>query len=144
IVTMEALEPYRCGAFARAADDPKPLPYLFDAKDQAQGGLDIEVTLQMRTETMRAKKEKPVQLSHGNFRDSYWTMAQIVAHHASNGCNLQPGDLLGSGTISGTEPGTCGSMMELTQGGKKPVELASGQSRAFIEDGDEIVLRGRC
>src|SRR6185436_1026892 len=135
---------FRCPAFARAADDPRPLPYLMDEKDQARGGLAIEVTLELRSEAMRAKKLPPVRLSRGNFRDSYWTLAQMVAHQSSNGCNLQPGDLLGSGTISGVEPGTYGSMMELTQAGKSPLQLPSGELRSFLEDGDEVVLRGRC
>jgi fumarylacetoacetase len=85
-----------------------------------------------------------VRLSRGNFRDSYWTLAQIVAHQTSNGCNLQPGDLLGSGTISGTTADSLGSMMELTLAGKQPLQLANGESRAFLEDGDEVIQRGRC
>jgi fumarylacetoacetase len=140
IVTMDALEPYRCPAFARAPEDPKPLPYLFAEDDQREGGLAIELEMHLRT----AKMKSPVRLSRGNFRDSYWTLAQIVAHQTSNGCNLQPGDLLGSGTISGTTPDSLGSMMELTLAGKNPLQLASGESRAFLDDGDEVIERGRC
>jgi fumarylacetoacetase len=140
VVTLEALEPYRCAAFARAEEDPTPLPYLFDEADQREGGYAIEVEMHLRT----TKIKSPVHLSRGNFRDSYWTAAQIVAHHTSNGCNLQPGDLLGSGTLSGTEPGSCGSMMELTQAGKRPLALPGGELRRFLEDGDEAIQRGRC
>jgi fumarylacetoacetase len=140
VVTLEALEPYHCPAFARADEDPKPLAYLFDAADQREGGYVIEIEMHLRT----AKMKSPVRLSRANFRDSYWTAAQIVAHHTSNGCNLQPGDLLGSGTISGTQPGSFGSMMELSQAGKNPIALPSGESRSFLEDGDEAIQRGRC
>jgi fumarylacetoacetase len=93
---------------------------------------------------MRARKLAPAQLSRCSFRDAYWTIAQVVAHQASNGCNLQPGDLLGSGTISGTGPGSAGSMLELTQGGQNPLQLPGGETRAFLADGDEVIQRGRC
>ena len=125
IVTLEALAPYRCPAFARAADDPRPLPYLLDEDDQREGGFAIEMEMALNG----------VRLSRSNFRDSYWTPAQMVAHQTSNGCNLQPGDLLGSGTISGSEPGSYGSLMELTAGGK---------TGGFLTDGDEVALSGRC
>src|SRR4051812_47782129 len=134
IVTLEALAPYRCAAFARAADDPKALPYLLDDDDQRQGGFTIEMEVSLNT----------VRLSQSSFRDSYWTAAQMVAHQTSNGCNLEPGDLLGSGTISGTEPGTYGSLMELTAAGKNPLVLPGGETRGFLMDGDEVVLSGRC
>jgi fumarylacetoacetase len=140
IVTREALEPYRCPAFPRADGDPKPLPYLWDDADQREGGFAIEVEMHLRTESMKA----PVRLSRASFRDSYWTAAQLVAHHTSNGCNLRPGDLLGSGTISGATPDSFGSMMELTQGGKNPLALPGGESRAFLHDGDEVIERARC
>ena len=139
IVTLEALAPFRCPAFPRATEDPKPLSYLWDDNDQRQGGLEITVEMHLKTCRMQA----PVRLSHASFRDSYWTVAQLVAHHTSNGCNLRPGDLLGSGTISGATPGTYGSLMELTQGGKQPVQLPSREARTFIEHGDEIIQRGR-
>ncbi len=140
IVTLEALAPYRCAAFARAAEDPKPLPHLWDELDQREGGLAIDVEMHLKTKKMAA----PVRLSRGSFRDAYWTVAQLVAHHTSNGCNLRPGDLLGSGTLSGTTPDSCGSMMELTQAGKSPLALPGGETRAFLEDGDEVVQKGYC
>jgi fumarylacetoacetase len=135
IVTLEALAPLRCPAYPRAADDPKPLPYLWDENDQREGGLAIEIEMHLKS----AKMREPVRLSKGNFRDSYWTIAQMVAHHTSNGCNLRPGDLLGSGTISGATPESYGSMMELTQAGKNPITLPSGETRSFLEDGDEVI-----
>ncbi len=144
IVTMEALEPYRCPAFPRAADDPRPLPYLTDEADQRQGGYAIETTMSLQSAQMRAQGAAPAQLSRCTWRDGYWTIAQIVAHQASNGCNLAPGDLLGSGTISGTMPGSAGSLIELTYGGKQPLTLPGGESRTFIQDGDLLVQRGRC
>ena len=140
IVTMEALEPFRCPAFPRGAEDPKPLPYLFDEADQREGGYDIDIEMYLRT----ARMESAVRLSRGNFRDAYWTPAQMVAHQSSNGCNLQPGDLLGSGTISGAEPGSAGSMMELTLGGRSPVSLPGGEARGFLEDGDEVIETAHC
>jgi fumarylacetoacetase len=135
IVTLEALAPLRCPAYPRAADDPKPLPYLWDENDQREGGFAIEVEMHLKS----AKMREPVRLSKGNFRDSYWTIAQMVAHHTSNGCNLRPGDLLGSGTISGATPDSYGSMMELTQAGKNPITLPSGEARSFLEDGDQVI-----
>ncbi|MGH8519756.1 MAG: fumarylacetoacetate hydrolase family protein, partial [Panacagrimonas sp.] len=140
IVTMEALAPYRCPALRREEGDPRPLPYLHDETDQLEGGLAVEVEMHLRSPKMKA----PARLSSGNFRDSYWTVAQMVAHQSSNGCNLRPGDLLGSGTISGASPDSLGSMMELTQGGKRALSLPGGETRTFLEDGDEIIQRGRC
>ncbi|MDX1374028.1 MAG: fumarylacetoacetase [Burkholderiales bacterium] len=144
IVTMEALEPYRVPAFARPEGDPAPLPHLFDRADQAEGGYAIEVEMWLRSAKMRAAGTAPHRLSLGNYASCYWTLAQTVAHHASNGCNLRAGDLLGSGTISGPEPGSQGALIEITEGGRNPVSLPSGETRTFIEDGDEIIQRGRC
>ncbi len=144
VVTLEALAPFRCPAFPRAAEDPKPLPYLFDEADQRTGGFAIDVEMQLRSAKMRQDKMAPMRLSRASFRDSYWTAAQIVAHQTSNGCNLQPGDLLGSGTISGATADSVGSMMELTLAGKNPLKLPSGETRGFLEDGDEVIERGRC
>ena len=144
IVTLEALEPFRCAAFARGADDPPPLPYLHDDADQREGGYAIELEMHLRSARMRERKLAPMRLSRASFRDSYWTPAQIVTHQASNGCNLNPGDLLGSGTISGTVPDSYGSLLELTQGGRQSVALPTGETRTFIEDGDELIERGRC
>jgi fumarylacetoacetase len=140
IVTLEALEPFRCAAFERAPGDPKPLPYLFDENDQREGGFAIEVEMHLKTDKMTS----PARLSRGSFRDSYWTLAQLVAHHTSNGCNLRPGDLLGTGTLSGAVPGSAGSLMELSQAGKVPVALPGGETRSFLEDGDEVVQKGFC
>ena len=137
---MEALEPFRCPAFARGKDDPRPLPYLMNEKNEKEGGYDIDIEMHLRT----ARMESAVRLSRGNFRDAYWTPAQMVAHQSSNGCNLQPGDLLGSGTISGDAPGTAGSMMELTLGGRSPVSLPGGEARGFLEDGDEVIETAHC
>jgi fumarylacetoacetase len=140
IVTMDALEPYRCAAFARAVDDPRPLPYLDNDDDQHEGGFAIELEMHLRT----ARMKQPARLSRSNFRDSYWTMAQLIAHQTSNGCNLQPGDLLASGTISGTGANSLGSLMELTLAGKNRLSLPGGETRAFLEDGDEVIEHGRC
>ncbi|HZT61666.1 MAG TPA: fumarylacetoacetase, partial [Burkholderiales bacterium] len=144
IVTFEALEAFRCASFERPAGDPKPLLYLFDTEDQERGGLDIGLEMHLTSEGMRRAKSAPLRLSRGNARDAYWTAAQMVTHHSSNGCNLQPGDLFGSGTLSGAAPESAGSLMELTQGGKTPLRLPSGETRVFLEDGDEVTLRGRC
>jgi fumarylacetoacetase len=145
IVTLEALEPFRCAAFDRAAGgQPAPLPYLQDEEDQRAGGYDIGMEMYLRTAKMRAAKMAPVMLTRSSFRHSFWTAAQIVTHQASNGCNLKPGDLLGSGTISGTTPDSLGSLLELTRGGKSPLTLPTGETRLFLEDGDEAVQRSRC
>jgi fumarylacetoacetase len=144
VVTLEALAPFRCPAFARAEGDPRPLPYLLDKEDQRSGGFAIEVQMHLRSEKMRQDKAPAQRLSRGSFRDSYWTLAQIVAHQSSNGCNLQPGDILGSGTLSGSTADSLGSMMELTQGGNNPVALLNGEARTFVQDGDEVIERGRC
>jgi len=135
IVTLDALEPFRTHAFERAEGDPQPLEYLKD-----DGGFDINVEVWLRT----AKMTEPVRLSRGNFRDMYWTVAQLVAHHTSNGCNLQPGDLLASGTISGTTKDSRGSLLELAWRGTEPVELPTGETRRFLENGDEVILRAYC
>jgi fumarylacetoacetase len=131
IVTLEALAPFRCPAFARAAEDPKPLPYLWDDDDQRAGGFAIDLEMHLR----KPKMKSPTRLSRGSFRDAYWTPAQLVAHHTSNGCNLRPGDLLGSGTLSGSSADSLGSLLELTHAGK---------TRTFLEDGDEVIERGYC
>ncbi len=144
IVTLEALEPFRCPAFAREPADPRPLPYLYSEKDQARGGIAIALEMHLRSAQMKQKKMPPLRLSRGSSQDSYWTVAQLVAHHSSNGCNLQPGDLLGSGTLSGATPQALGSLMELTHAGKAPLTLPSGETRAFLADGDEVIQRGRC
>ena len=144
VVTAEALEPFRTAQPARPQGDPQPLSYLMDARDQANGAFDIELEVLLLTERMREQGLAAHRLTLSNTRSMYWTVAQMVAHHSVNGCQLQPGDLFGSGTLSGATPGSFGSLLEITEGGKLPVELASGEVRKFLEDGDEIILRARC
>jgi len=141
IVTLEALAPYRT-AWQRDAADPQPLPYLDYADLRSRGGFDIELEVLLETETMRREGVAPARLSQSNFRHSYWTVAQLLAHHTINGCAMRPGDLLGSGTQSGPEAEEAGSLLELTAGGKQPLTLPNGEQRVFIEDGDRIVMRG--
>jgi fumarylacetoacetase len=144
VVTMEALAPFRTRAFARAEGDPAPLPYLLDPGDQEFGGLDLQLEVFLSSARMRDAGLAPARLSRGNFRDMYWTMAQMLTHHASNGCNLRPGDLLASGTVSGPEKDARGCLLELTSRGREPITLPTGEQRKFLEDGDEVVLRGFC
>ncbi|HTW45088.1 MAG TPA: fumarylacetoacetase [Acidobacteriaceae bacterium] len=144
VVTMEALEPFRVAAFTRAEGDPKPLAYLDDADDQRRGGLDVTLEVWLRTARMRSEGAEAVRVSRGNMRDLYWTVAQMLAHHTSNGCNLQAGDLLATGTVSGAEAGTQGCLLEITRRGADPLELPNGEKRTFLEDGDEVILRGYC
>ncbi|MCU1720946.1 MULTISPECIES: fumarylacetoacetase [unclassified Pseudomonas] len=143
VVTAEALEPFRCAQPARPEGDPQPLSYLLDKRDQAGGAFDIELEVLLLTERMREQNLPAHRLTLSNTLSMYWTVAQMVAHHSVNGCQLQPGDLFGSGTLSGAKPGQFGSLLEITEGGKLPVELASGEVRKFLEDGDEIILRAR-
>jgi fumarylacetoacetase len=144
VVTIEALAPFRGPAFARAADDPKPLPYLFDPGDQQAGGFDISLEVWIQTGKMREREDPPVRLSSASFLGMYWTPAQLVAHQTSNGCNLNPGDVLASGTVSGPNDSSRGCLQELTSGGSKPLTLPNGETRRFLENGDEIILRGTC
>jgi len=144
LVTTEALAPFRA-AFERPADDPQPLAYLDSEANRAQGAFAIELEVLLQTAKMREAGEAPVRLSKTNStRAAYWTPAQLIAHHTVNGCNLQPGDLLGSGTLSGPEAIEAGSLMELTSGGKQPIMLPNGEQRSFLEDGDTLVMRGWC
>ncbi len=142
IVTMGALAPFRVPAFARAAHDPAPLPYLADIGDAAHGGLDLTLEVSLQTPAMRTAGREPHRLSSGNFQQMYWTLAQLLAHHTSNGCNLRPGDLLGSGTVSGATKDSRGCLLELSWRGTEPLMLPGGEKRRFLQDGDEIVLRG--
>ncbi len=144
IVTMEALAPFRCPAFPRPEGDPRPLPYLTSPDDQARGGIDLTLEVYLSSERMRAQGIAPVRLSLANFRDMYWTLAQMLTHHASNGCNLRPGDLLASGTVSGPTKDARGCLLERTWGGQEPIELPTGETRRFLEDGDEVILSGDC
>jgi fumarylacetoacetase len=143
-VTAEASAPFHSGAFARPEGDPAPLPYLDDAEDRAQGGLDITLEAYIATEAMRRDGMPAHRLTQSPFAQMYWTFAQMIAHHTSNGCNLEIGDLIGSGTVSGPEPSSWASLLELTAGGSKPLVLPNGEQRAFIENGDEISFRGFC
>lgn len=141
IVTLEALAPFRT-PFQRAAGDPQPLAYLDSSTNRDSGGIDIALEVALQTKAMRDAGQAAETLMRSNFRDSYWTLAQLVAHHTVNGCNLRAGDLLGSGTQSGPQPGQGGSMLELSQGGKQPIRLSNGEARSFLEDGDTVILRG--
>ena len=141
---MEALEPFRIPAFERPEGDPQPLPHLSSDNDRQRGGIDIKLEVLIATRAMRDRSMAPQRVSRGNFRDMYWTIAQFIAHHTSNGCNLQPGDLLASGTVSGPERESRGCLLEMTSGGKEPIELPNGEKRAFLEEGDEIIMRGYC
>ena len=140
VITPEALAPFRAAQPARDAADPKPLPYLWDEQDQAGGALALDLSVTLSTTRMRDQGLPDFALSHGPSSNMYWTPAQIVAHHASNGCNLQPGDLLGTGTISGPDRSAYGSLLEISRGGAEPMTLPSGEQRTFLEDGDEVVL----
>jgi fumarylacetoacetase len=145
IVTPQALAPFRKPMPPRPAGDPEPLPYLFDAADQARGGLGIQLEVSLLTAKMRDARIPPHVLSQGDATSAmYWSAAQIVAHHASNGCNLQPGDLIGTGTLSTAQSTGLGSLLEISAGGKQPVELPDGDKRSFLEDGDELTLSARC
>ncbi len=144
VVTMEALAPFRTKAFEREADDPQPLDYLSDDQNQKIGGLDINLEVLIQTEKMRSEHIEPHRLSLSNTKDLYWTIGQMLTHHASNGCNLQTGDLMATGTVSGREKSERGCMLELTWRGTEPVELPSGETRRFLEDGDEVIMRGYC
>ena len=144
VVTLEALEPYRAPAYVRPDGDPEPLPYLTWDADQRRGGLDITLDVFLRTAVMRQRSQDAVRLSHGRFTSMYWTVAQLVAHHTSNGCNLRAGDLLGSGTVSGPDPESRGSLIERTWRGRDPLRLQNGETRTFLLDGDEVILRGYC
>ena len=143
IVTLEALAPFRA-AFERPAQEPAPLSYLDDGPGGAHGAIDIQLEVRLQTAAMRTAGMPAQSLSRSSFRDSWWTAAQMVAHHTVNGCNLAAGDLLGSGTQSGALPEQAGSLLELTAGGKQPLRLANGEQRTFLEDGDRVILRGWC
>jgi len=144
VVPMAALAPFRVPAALRPAGDPEPLSYLRDATDQYTGAIDLTVEAWLLTAAMRAAGHDSHRLSHANLRDLYWTPAQLIAHHTSNGCNLLPGDLVATGTISGQEETSAGCLLELTAGGKQPIVLPNGESRSALEDGDEVILRGFC
>jgi fumarylacetoacetase len=143
IVTLEALAPFRV-EWTRTAGDPQPLPYLESAANRQRGAFDVQLEVWLETEKMRAARAGPARLSRSSLRHAYWTVAQLLTHHTVNGCNLQPGDLLGTGTQSGPAPEEAGSLLELSDAGKQPVALPEGETRTFLEDGDTVVLRGWC
>ncbi|KQM54484.1 fumarylacetoacetase [Sphingomonas sp. Leaf208] len=143
VVTVEALAPFRIPQAARPDGDPQPLRYLWDDGDQASGALAIELEVHLTTAAMRAAGTASHQLSRGVASNMYWTIAQIVTHHASNGCDLMPGDLLGTATISAPDDSGYGSLLEISRGGSQPVRLPSGETRFFLEDGDEVTLTAR-
>jgi fumarylacetoacetase len=154
VVTMEALAPFRCPEFPRPGGDPKPLPYLSSRRNRESGGIDLTLEVLLRTEAM-AQQNIPAQLlSRGKFNQMYWTFAQMLAHHSSNGCNMQPGDLIGSGTVSNATKESRGCLLEMTWDGsienplpstqRTALELPSGETRKFLQDGDEVIIRGFC
>jgi fumarylacetoacetase len=143
VVTPEALAPFRIPQPQRAEGDPKPLPYLFDEADQREGAFDIELEVLLVTPGLKEKAKAPHRLALSSTRHMYWTVSQLVTHHTCNGCNLQPGDLLGSGTLSAPDEQGFGSLLETTRGGSQPIKLESGEERRFLQDGDEIILRAR-
>lgn len=144
VVTLEALAPFRCPAFQRDRNDPPPLPYLAAPENVAWGGVDLTVEVWLASNQMRQAGMEPIRLSRATFQQMYWTLAQMLTHHTSNGCNLRSGDLLASGTVSGDAPGSQGCLLEMTQRGANPVELPTGEKRSFLEAGDEVILRGYC
>ncbi|MEP6705587.1 MAG: fumarylacetoacetase [Acidobacteriota bacterium] len=144
VVTMEALAPFRTKAFERDADDPQPLEYLNGENNKNTGGLDINLEVYIQTEKMRNENIEPHLLSRSNTKDLYWTIGQMLTHHASNGCNLQTGDLMATGTVSGPGKHERGCLLELTWRGTEPLDLPSGEQRRFLEDGDEVIMKGFC
>jgi fumarylacetoacetase len=144
IVTLEALAPFRVPPPPRQDGDPAPLPYLDHEDDRTHGGFDVHLEVGLLTKAMRERGEGPFVVSRSNLRDLYWTLAQMVAHHASNGCNLRPGDLIASGTVSGPQPAERGCLLERTWRGSEPLTLPGDETRLFLEDGDEVVFHGHC
>jgi fumarylacetoacetase len=143
VVPMAALAPFRAPV-AHRLEHPLPLPYLFDVADQYAGAIDMTVEAWLLTKAMRAAGQSPHRLSQANMRDLYWTPAQLIAHHTSNGCNLIPGDLLATGTVSGRDDASAGCLLELTAAGKRSISLSNSETRSALEDGDEVILRGLC
>ncbi len=143
VVTLEALAPYRV-AFTRPAEDPQPMAYLDSTGNRSGGAFDIQLQVGLQTPQMRAAGQSDASICRTSYRHAYWTVAQMVTHHTVNGCNLQPGDLFGSGTLSGPTLDQAGALIELTTGGKNPIALPNGEQRTWLEDGDSVVLRGWC
>ncbi|KPW04459.1 fumarylacetoacetase [Pseudoalteromonas sp. P1-11] len=143
IVTTEALAPFRT-SWTRDENDPQPMPYLESAANREQGAFDIQMDVKIQTQKMRDENHQPKQVSASSFKHSYWTVAQMVTHHTVNGCNFMPGDMLGSGTQSGPTHEEAGSLLELSRGGKEKITLSNGEQRSFLEDGDNVIMRGWC
>lgn len=143
IVTMEALAPFR-QAWTRDANDPQPLAYLDSSELRENGAINMLLEVHIQTPKMRAQGLAAECVGRSNFNESYWSVSQMVAHHSVNGCNLMPGDLFGSGTMSGSTADSVGALLEATQGGKRPITLSSGEQRTFLEDGDTVILKGHC
>jgi fumarylacetoacetase len=144
VVTLDALEPFRVPAAARPDGDPQPLRYLDSAGNRNRGGIGLKLAIGVRTGRMRETGNPVSWVTESEFARMYWTFEQMVAHHASNGCNLRPGDLIASGTVSGPSERERGCLLELTSGGTAPLTLDGGETRTFLEDGDEVVIRGSC
>ena len=144
IVTLEALEPFRVPALVRPEGDPQPLAYLDSDENRSLGAIDVVLEVFLATANMRKEGAAPVRLSRGNFKDMYWTIAQMLTHHTSNGCNLRAADLLASGTVSGESKESRGCLLELTWRGQEPIQLPNGEERRFLQDGDEVTIRGFC
>ena len=142
VVTLDALAPFRAPMTPRAASDPAPLEYLRDGTNERAGAFALTLEVWLQSASMRAVGTAPIRVSSGSFADMYWTVGQLLTHHASNGCNLRPGDLLASGTVSGPLKESRGCLLERTWRGSEPIELPSGERRAFLEDGDEVIMRG--
>lgn len=144
VVTMEALAPFRSPAFLRGADDPQPLPYLSSLANERGGGIDLRLEVALRTAKMREAGVEPVVLSRSTLRDMYWTVGQMLTHHTSNGCNLCPGDVIGSGTVSGPTHDARGCLLEISRQGKDRLTFPTGEQRSYLADGDEVIFRGYC
>ncbi|MFO7694515.1 MAG: fumarylacetoacetase [Vicinamibacterales bacterium] len=144
VVTLDALEPFRVAPSARPAGDPAPLPYLVGEADIQRGAIDMALDVFISSAAMRERGLPPFRLSASNLRDLYWTLGQMATHHASGGCNLRPGDLMASGTVSGPSNDARGCLLELTRRGAEPITLPGGEARRFLEDGDEVIFRASC
>jgi fumarylacetoacetase len=144
LVTLDALEPFRVPPFQRPSGDPSPLPYLDSPANRRRGGVDVTLEVSLRTAGMRAAGLAPHRVSQSRMKDLYWTLAQMLTHHTSNGCNMRPGDLFATGTISGPGKDARGCLLELTWRGAEPITLPTGETRKFLEDGDEVIMRGYC
>jgi fumarylacetoacetase len=144
LITAEALRPFRAPLVPRGPDEPPPLDYLADPDDRDHGGLDLRVEVFLQSSAMRERGLDALRVSGASFLDMYWTPAQMLAHHTSNGCNMRAGDLIASGTVSGPGEDTAGCLIERTRGGRQALLLPGGEERRFLEDGDEVVMRGYC